>query len=130
MMNDAVFFIVLLILCEIFESWWQHAPTLGGVLEKVRHYYHIDIFVLLLMHPSFWLVLFIFLYQGGRGTLLSLILVMKAADLAFKLWMVRKIDEGALSAEFRGMLSVPLSPWMPWINVVIYPALLAMALTG
>jgi hypothetical protein len=25
---------------------------------------------------------------------------------------------------------MPLSPWMPWINVLIYPGLLAMALHG
>jgi len=130
MHNTLPFFLFLLVGFELFESWWQHAPTLSGVLEKIRSYYHINIFILFLMHPSFWLVLFIFLYQGGKGTLLSLILVMKAADIAFKLWMVRKIDEGALSPEFRAMLDMPLDPWMPWINMAIYPPMLAFALHG
>ena len=130
MAGSGSFFLLALIACELFESWWQHAPTLGGILENVRRWYHRHLFLLFAMHPSFWLVLFIFLEQGGRGTLLSLIVVMKASDIVFKLWMVKKIDTGSLSPDFRAMLSLPLSPWMPWINVVIYPALLAAALLG
>ena len=80
------------------------------------------------MHPSFWLVLFLFLLNGMHGTLLSLILVMKGSDLVFKLWLVQKSENGDLSPDFRAMLSMPLSPWMPWVNVVLYPALLALAL--
>ncbi|WP_300363972.1 hypothetical protein [Hydrogenimonas sp.] len=120
--------LILLVFCELFESWWQHAPTLKGVLERVRYYYRTHIFLLFAMHPSFWLVLFIFVASGFRGTLLSLILVMKATDIAFKLWMVQKLDEGTLSPDFRAMLQMPLSAWMPWINVIIYPAMLAFAL--
>ncbi|WP_353661250.1 hypothetical protein [Hydrogenimonas sp. SS33] len=122
------FYLLLLLGCEIFESWWQHAPTLGGVLKNLARWFHTNIFLLFLMHPSFWLVLFIFLHNGMRGTLLSLILVMKGSDIAFKLWLVQKSDRGELSPDFQAMLSMPLAPWMPWVNVVFYPALLALAL--
>ena len=126
--NSLSLFLFLLILCEVFESWWQHAPTLGGILEKIRHYYDTNIFMLFLMHPSFYLILFIFILQEGRGTLLSLVFVMKAVDIAFKLWMVKKMKEHTLSDDFHAMLSLPLSAWMPWINVIIYPVMLAFAL--
>ena len=120
--------VVLLILCELFESWWQHAPTLGAILEKIHRYYKQNIFLLFLMHPSLWLVLFLFVAHGFRGTLLSLIVVMKASDLAFKLWLIGKIEKEQLSPDFRAMLDMPLAPWMPWINVAIYPILLMFAL--
>ncbi|WP_201354066.1 hypothetical protein [Hydrogenimonas urashimensis] len=121
-------FVLVLLGCEIFESWWQHDGTLGGVLVKIRYHFHTHLFLLFAMHPSFWFLLFLFVARGFHGTLLGLILVMKASDIAFKLWIVKKIDEDALSPDFRAMLAMPLSPWMPWINVVIYPALLALSL--
>ena len=130
-MENGEFFslwLLLLVACEVFESWWQHALTLGGILEKIRHYYDTNIFLLFLMHPSFWLVLFIFVASGFRGILLSLILIMKATDIAFKLWMVQKMEDDTFSPDFRAMLQMPLSVWMPWINVVIYPAMFAFSL--
>ena len=120
--------VFLLIICELFESWWQHAPTLEEILEKIRRYYRQNIFLLFGMHPSLWLVLFLFVAHGFRGTILSLIVVMKASDLAFKLWMIQKMQKEELSPDFRAMLTMPLAPWMPWINVAIYPTLLIFAL--
>ncbi len=122
-----IYFLLALILCELFESRWQRAPTMGGILQNVSHYYHRNIFILFLMHPSFYLVLYIFLYYGAHGITLSIVLVMKAADIASKLWMVKELEKGTLSSEFRAMLSMPIPHWMPWINVIIYPALVAVA---
>ncbi|MCF6201378.1 MAG: hypothetical protein L3J42_04555 [Hydrogenimonas sp.] len=121
-------FIAALILCELFESYWQQGPTFGKVLENIERYYRKNIFLLFLMHPSFYLVLYILLLNGGHGALLGLILVMKGADIATKLWMIQTFEKGNLSAEFRAMLSMPIPHWMPWINVLIYPALLSFAL--
>ncbi len=123
-----IYFLAALILCELFESYWQQAPTMGAILEKIARYYHKNLFILFLMHPSFYLVLYIFLYYGAHSILLSLVIVMKGADIATKLWMVKKIEAKTLSAEFRAMLSMPIPHWMPWINVVLYPALTALAL--
>ncbi len=127
---DPVLVLLFLIGCELFESWWQHAPTLGGIIGNIRRWYHRNIFLLFAMHPSFWFVLFLFVYMRGQGTVLSLILVMKASDIVFKLWLVRKVDTKTLPEDFEAMLYMPLAPWMPWINVVIYPALMALALHG
>ena len=128
-MDHYLFALVALVACEVFESWWQHDMTLGRILEKIRGYYHTNIFLLFAMHPSLWLVLYLYVARGFHGALLGAIVVMKASDLLFKLWMVQKIDRGELTPDFRAMLSMPLATWMPWINVVIYPALLALALT-
>jgi hypothetical protein len=101
---------------------------MGGILEKIAHYYHNNIFILFLMHPSFYLVLFIFLYYGAHSIALSIVIVMKGADIATKLWMVKSLEKGSLSPEFRAMLSMPIPHWMPWLNVVVYPAIVALAL--
>ena len=129
-MDNSLYALAALVACEVFESWWQHDATLGRTLEKIRGYYHTNIFLLFAMHPSFWLVLLVYTARGFHGALLGAILVMKAADIAFKLWLIQKIERDELSADFRAMLSLPLSPWMPWINVAIYPALFSMALAG
>jgi hypothetical protein len=130
MVTGSAFFILVLLGMEIFESWWQQAPTLEGVLQKIRGYSRTNIFLLFAMHPSFWFVLFLYVTRGFHGALLAMIVVMKASDIAFKLWLVTKMERGELSDDFRAMLRMPLSPWMPWINVLIYPGLLAMALHG
>jgi len=119
--NIALFFLVALLVCEIFESLWQSAPTFGAVIEKIRGYYHTNIFFLFFMHPSFYLAIFISIYYGGVVT--SVIVIMKAADIATKLWLVKKIEEGSLSPEFKAMFSMPLSPVIIWMNVFIYPTL-------
>ncbi|SFP65791.1 hypothetical protein [Hydrogenimonas thermophila] len=123
--TTAIFFIIVLIICEIFESWWQSAPTFGGVIEKIRGYYYTNIFLLFFMHPSFYVALFAYLYYGGATA--SVIVIMKTVDIATKLWLVQKVEEGSLSPEFKAMFSMPLSPVMMWMNVFIYPALLAFS---
>ena len=130
MTENQALWVLLLLVCELFESWWQHASTMRGILDKIGHYFKTNIFLLFAMHPSLWLVLFIYVAHNFHGTLLSIILVMKASDLAFKLWLVKKLEENSLPPDFKAMFSLPLQPWMPWINVVIYPALLALALAG
>jgi hypothetical protein len=125
--TTAIFFLILLLVCEIFESWWQSAPTFGGVIEKIRGYYFTNIFLLFLMHPSFYIALFAYLYYG-KATI-SIIVILKALDITTKLWLVKKVEEDSLSPEFRAMFAMPLSPAMMWLNVFVYPLLLAFSLT-
>ncbi len=120
-------FLLGLIACELFESYWQYAPTMGATVQKIAHYYRISPILLFLMHPSFYLVLFIFLYYGGHGIVLSIILVMKGADILTKLWILQKVEKRELSPEFQAMLSTPIPHWLPWINIVLYPSLLTIA---
>jgi len=125
---NLLIFVTILLLAEVFESWWQYAPTLEGVLYKMSHYAQRNIFMLFCMYPSFYFLLFIFVLQGYQGTLLSLMIVMKASDIVTKLWMMKKMNEKELPQEFQMILRMPLSFWMQWINVIIYPLLLLIAL--
>lgn len=77
------------------------------------------------MHPSFYVALFAYLYYGGATA--SVIVIMKTVDIATKLWLIQKVEEGSISPEFKAMFSMPLSPVMMWMNVFIYPALLAFS---
>ncbi len=118
----------VLLVAEVYESLWQSAPTLGALLGRVRAYWRRHLFVLFFMHPSLWWTLFLYVAYGFNGTLLGMMVVMKASDLALKIWMVQRLEEGRVSPEMAAMLSQPLAPWMPWINVLIYPFLLSLAL--
>jgi len=122
----AIFFLIVLLICEIFESWWQNAPTFGGVIDKIRGYYHTNLFLLFFMHPSFYVAIFAYLYYGGATV--SIIAIMKAIDISTKLWLVKKVEEESLSPEFKAMFSMPLSSAMMWLNVFLYPTLLAFAI--
>ncbi|WP_457596922.1 hypothetical protein [Hydrogenimonas sp.] len=123
-----VLWLTLMIAFELFESRWQRASTLLGVLENVRRQYHRSLFRLLGLHPSFWFCLWLYFGAGVHGPWMAAIVVMKGSDIAFKLWMVQKLEKDELSGEMRLMLQSPLAPWMPWLNVVVYPPMLALAI--
>ena len=128
MSENPMIWVFLLTLCELFESWWQHAPTMGGILEKVERHYRRNIFLLFAMHPSLWLVLFVYTLHGFHGIAMGIIITMKATDIAFKIHLLRLKETRRLSDEMFAMLTMPLQPWLPWINVFIYPGLMAVAM--
>ena len=118
----------VMVAAEIFESRWQAAPSVGKMLERVRDLWHRHLFVLFLMHPSLWWVLYLYTERGFHGALLGAVVVMKGSDLAFKIWMVKKLEEAEAGPGFRAMLAMPVPGWMTTINVLIYPVAVYAAL--
>jgi len=115
----------MLIIFEIFESSWQNAPNFGSVVEKLYELYQANIFLLFLMHPSFYLTLFLYLYY--EKLIFFIIVIIKGVDIIVKLWLIKKIEDGSLSPELRSMFSFSISPMMIWMNVFIYPAMFIYA---
>ena len=78
------------------------------------------------MHPTFYFTVW-FVMITNSATSAMILLFIKTVDIATKLWLVQKVEEGSISPEFKAMFSMPLSPVMMWMNVFIYPALLAFS---
>jgi len=119
--------VFLLILCEVYESGWQSAPTLGETMARVRGFLRHRPLRFFMMHPSFWLMLFIATKLQWQNTWVDLLVAAKAVDIVLKINFAKRLEEHDLSTEMVATLTTPIPRWMPWLNVLIYPGMLAYA---
>ncbi|MBN2769051.1 MAG: hypothetical protein JXQ68_08090 [Campylobacterales bacterium] len=128
-MEDVLIYIFFLILFELFEISWQYSKTLYGVLEKANGYYQKSIFILLLMHPSFYYVLFVVLATGKLNLTMIIIIAFKIFDIFMKIELVRQLFiKREISAEMESLLHTPISSSIFFIGIILYVPLLYIAL--
>ncbi len=129
-MDTLILLLLTLIILELFEAWWQRSDTMLGVLAKSYHYYSRSIFLFLLMHPSFYFVLFVILQTQLLNGWMVAILLLKSVDIFFKIAMMQNIFVKDQVDDMLGsFLEEPLSPWIFLTGVSLYPFLLFYALT-
>ena len=128
-MNTMMLLILILIVLELFEAWWQRAETMVGVLANGYHYYQKSIFLFFLMHPSFYYVLFVILFTQTLNGWMVTILLLKVVDIFFKITLMQNLFVKNKVDEMMGsILQEPLSPWIFLTGVGLYPFLLFYAL--
>ena len=121
--------ILLMVMLEIIEANFQRASTFEGMIERLYHYYQQSVFLLFLIHPTFYFVLFIALYLDIWNSFMIAILALKGLDIFFKIEIIKqryirkKMDE-----ELQMIMKMRLTPWIYLLGVIIYVPLLAMAL--
>ena len=121
--------ILLMVMLEIIEANFQRASTFEGMIERLYGYYQRSVFLLFLVHPTFYFVLFIAIYLDIWNFFMIAILALKSLDIFFKVEIIRqryireKMDE-----ELQMMMKMRLAPWIYLLGVIIYAPLLAMAL--
>jgi len=124
-------FVALMVVAELFEAAWQQADTLGGAIERGRRYYQRSVFLFLLMHPGYWLTLFVSLYYDVLNWPIIAILAFKTLDMFFKMDLIGRLDgRGGMSPEMEAMLATPIPRWYFLAGAMAYPWLLYAALFG
>jgi hypothetical protein len=128
-MEDVWVYILFLIFFELFEIAWQHSDTLYQILEKAYRYYSKSIFVFLLMHPSFYFILFVVLATGRLNVSMIIIFTLKIFDMFTKIELVRKIFiEQKISVEMESLLHKRIYKIFFLSGILIYVPLLYIAL--
>ena len=123
-MSGLVLFFLLFIVFELFEVWWQKAPTLYGVLERVYHYYQRSIFLLFFMHPTLYLSIYLMMLSG-YDLYLQILLGFKFGDIAIKLLFVQKVFiKRNVDEELSLMLKSEIEWYMLYFGVLFYPLLI------
>jgi len=128
-MNDIAYLILILIVLELFEAYWQRSDTMTGLLANGYYYYQKSIFLLFLMHPSFYFILFVLLYTDTLNGWIVAILLFKSIDIFLKIALMRSLfvyDD--LTQEIRDIIGEPLSPWLFSMGLGVYPIMLYYAL--
>ncbi len=110
---------VIFIAVELFESNWQKAETLYGMLANNYSIYKTNIFLFFLLNSSFVYSIFLVVYLQNSSFLMLSIVGIKFLDIAFKLNIMTKLSNKVQFEEI--MPNMRINLLIRYINVVIYP---------
>lgn len=129
MENYFVEIIIAMAVLEIFEASWQRAQTLEGMLYNSYLYYQKSIFILFLMHPTFYFILFVALATQTLNFGIIAILTLKAIDLLFKVDIIKKyfVDQN-LDIAFESILKSQVDSWVFSMGLLLYVPILYISL--
>lgn len=119
--------ILIFILLELFESKWQKADTLHGLIQNNFYVFKQNIFLYFTMHITFLYTIFLCFYLNNFGFWMSSILIIKFLDITFKLSMMKKLLNGTTIEEVMPM-NIQMTNIFRYMNVIIYPTSFIFAL--
>lgn len=117
---DLITLLLIFILVEFLESYWQKADSLHGLISNNFYIYSKNIFLYFTLHLSFFYTIFISYYLNNFSFWMSSILVIKFIDIAFKLSMMKKLSSGSELYDVMPM-NIKMTPIFRYMNVLIYP---------
>ena len=129
MINDLILnYIILFIMLESYEIYWQKAPTIMGMLLRMYKQYRKSIFLFLLMQPTFiFAVGFTMINDYNPYTMI--LMFIKTADIATKILLIEQVfSKKEVSHEISMILIAPVNNFLPYIGFIAYPPLIYMAL--
>jgi len=129
MINDAIInYVLLFVLLEIYEISWQKAPSIMGMLIRMNNHYSKNIFLFLLMQPTFYFAIG-FTMLSDYAPSAMILLFIKTVDIATKIVLIEQVFvKKELSQELTLILLAPINSFLPYIGLLIYPILIALAI--
>jgi len=119
--------ILVFILLELFESNWQKAPTLHGVMNNNYAMFQKSVITYFLLNPTFIYSIFLVFYLNLFNFWMSSIVIIKFLDIGFRLHLITKMNKGISLNEILPM-DIQMNSYFRYLNVVIYPLTLIFAL--
>jgi len=129
MINELILnYIVLFVLLEVYEISWQKAPSIMGMLIRMNKYYSKNIFLFLVMHPTFYFAIgFVMLTNCSPSAMI--LLFIKTVDIATKILLIQQVfQKRELTHELSLILLAPINNFLPYIGLIIYPILIILAI--
>ncbi len=118
-MNIILILFFIFIVIELFESNWQKAETLYGLLSNNLMVFNKSIFIYLLLNTGFIYSIFLTVYLHNYNFLMLSIVGIKFFDIAFKLSLMQKLNQGTYFEEI--IPNIKITPMLRYFNVVAYP---------
>lgn len=127
-METVVGLLLLYLMLEAFEVWWQKAPTMLQMLLRIHRQYDRSIFYFLILHPTYYFAIWLIL-QTEVSIPSVIVLFIKTVDIATKLVLIQQVfDKKEVSQQLHEMLNTPLQGWMPYVGFALYTPLILWAL--
>lgn len=129
MINDlAMNYLLVFILCELFEVSWQKAPSIMGMLLRMYMYYSKNVILFLIMNPTFYFAIG-FAMLCDFNVYSVILLFLKSADIVTKIILIDQVfGKKELTSELSRMLLTPLSAYLPYVGFLVYPPLILLAI--
>ena len=129
MINDAILnYVVLFLLLEFYEVSWQKAPTLMGMLLRMHIEYQKNIVLFLIMQPTFYFAIGFVMLTDYAPTAMILLFI-KTVDIATKIVLIEQVFiKKELSHEMSLILLAPINNFLPYMGMLLYPLLIALAI--
>ncbi len=131
MINESILnYVVLFVLLEAYEVYWQKAPTIMGMLIRMHKYYSRSIFLFFVMQPTFYFSIgFAMLTDYHWASIV--ILLIKTTDIATKILLLEQVfTRKQLSHELSLILLAPINSFLPYLGILTYPIFIILSLDG
>ncbi len=122
--------LICLILCELFEFFWQKGDTFRAYIQNLLDVYNKGLIYFICLHLSFFFMLFcIFGLHLSQGALLVMV-SFKFVDIGFKISLLNKLQNRLDLGNFTPLFEqdFPLSNFVKLTPLVIYVALFSIFL--
>ncbi len=129
-MQEIIIYVFVLALFEFYESSWQQGSTFKDIVANIYRRYHQGLFYFFFSHPSFIYALYLGIKFNLTNFWFMSLLFMKFLDISYKLVLVKKIEEKSIHEALPLPLEAPVPSWMSYMNVVLYPLILFLALSS
>ncbi|MEA1891173.1 MAG: hypothetical protein U9N33_00510 [Campylobacterota bacterium] len=121
-------YILLFIILELYEVSWQKAPSIMGMLIRMNRYYSKNIFLFLIMQPTFYFAIGFAMLSNYHPSAMILLFI-KTVDIATKILLIEQVFiKRELSQELTLVLLAPINHFLPYIGVIIYPVFIAFSM--
>ncbi len=119
-MIEIIIFLTVFIGLELFETNWQKATSFYELIKNNFNIYDASIWLYFSLNPTFIYALFLAIYLNNFTFWMSFIIVLKFADISFRLYLMQKIsnDESITSVI---PVDMPMTLPMRYFNVFLYP---------
>ncbi len=130
MINEvALNYILLFVLLELYEISWQKAPSIMGMLIRMHKYYSKNIFLFLVMQPTFYFAIGFAMLSEYSISAMGL-LFLKTADIATKILLMEQVFiKRKLTQDLSLILLAPINNFLPYMGLVIYPILIYLSIS-
>ncbi len=119
---------LLFIFLELYEVSWQKAPSMLGMLVRMHKYYAKNMFLFLLMQPTFYFAIGFAMVTNYNPYALMLLFI-KTFDIATKIILIEKVFiKKEVPHELSEALLAPLHWMLPYIGLGVYPVLVLLAI--
>ena len=99
-----------------------------GMLIRMYKYYQKSIFVFLIMQPTFYFAIG-FAMLSNYAPSAMILLFIKTFDIATKILLIEQVfTKKELSQDLSLVLLAPINSFLPYIGLIIYPPLIALAI--
>jgi len=129
MIDDFILnYILIFVFLELYEISWQKAPSIMGMIIRMNRYYSKSILLFLIMQPTFYFAIG-FAILCDYDIFAIIFLFLKTADVATKILLIEQIfTKKSLSQEMSLILLSPIDSFLPYMGLIIYPLLIALAI--